>query len=419
MADTTPHWPSYDREPVGVGAGLTDFEAYAASDPTFAAAWGEVNSQLNVEGAVASDIDLAKTAFVNSYEQMAQSLGVTGEDAINAAKQFTTIGHTVMGAIDTVNGLQQATAGGAPPAVVQAFTGTLIALAVSTGAISAGLGACITLGVGAILQGMQALGLWGPSGVAIPGCPSTQCNPASDLIAGCLCLWTKYPRVAPGAINWRPFPQPSVGEDARWFVQGGALGAADLETAQPWHDVSFFVPPHVRAIDAAFPHYNEVMTLVGTSAFANAFVAAWQANAAYPLNGLQAQPDEAVLLHALRLWNRAHQGPATLLSEGSASYLEKLVNPALNYVQPTDASLVSGRSLLINTGPTKAPARVVSLSLKGSAAAAMAPKTSTATKVVAGSAIAVGAGIAGAAIYSYVKGEAIGAVLKHLWKKVF
>ena len=73
---TTPHWPQPPpTRRVGV-AGLTDFEAHFTSDPLFASTWNEVGSQLIAEGASSSQIDNAKTWFVNSVEGALP--GVTG-----------------------------------------------------------------------------------------------------------------------------------------------------------------------------------------------------------------------------------------------------------------------------------------------------------------------------------------------------
>ena len=429
-----PHWPQ--RRP-GFGAGLTDFAAYAASDPNFAAAWGRINGQLNIEGADTSQINLAKTSLVNSFEQMANNLGVTGDQAISAAEQFVVAGQTIVGAANTVEGLIQTAETGSLPQITQAFTGVMVSVAIAAGAVSAGIGAAIVAGVGAVLGALQSLGLFGePGSVQICG---WSWNPAPDLVVGCLGLYVTdgaTPRNAPGSVAWRSFPSEANPADAAWFEP--TIGRGDTVT---WNGlrVQKCVP---RAIDRAYPDYqygantdywyHPDLAPIGKVAsigkentalpgdFVKMFTSAWRGNAEYALNGLKPQPDEQVLVHTIRLWNKVHPGPSVTLTEGDPSYLGGLVNAALSIVQPSDTGIVSGRSLLINTGAANVPAKVIGLHLRGNTSAT-APAgfaaMSTGSKVILVSAAVGGAALLGVGAYAAVKKKTIGAVLKGMVRR--
>jgi hypothetical protein len=450
------HWPQPTRETeldaAGLGAGLTDFEAYASSDPNFAAAWADINGQLTLEGADTSQINLAKTALVTSFQQLASDIGVSGDEAIASAKSYVMMGQTVIGAATTVQGLIQAAETGSFLTITQAFTGTLIGLAVTAGAFSAGVGAAIVGAVGALLGILQNAGFFGtPSlDVQIPGCGWFYSKP--NYLIGCVGAFNVFYcsptssqvcvtpiQQAPGSVNWRLFPNPnsttvtkgatdqttSDSDQSVWYrPQGNGL----------WKGLRWDIPGTLdhpddrnkRLVDLAFPNYQYVEALASGNEFQKAFFGAWKTNAEYALNGLKMQADELVLIHLLRLWNRSHQGPAVALNQSNDNYVDGLVMAALSQLSASD-SLVSGQSLLVNMGPTKTmgPNRhVIALHHVGnlrtavSAMAPVGPGMSTGAKVAVGGAAIGGAALLGTAAYAFAKGQAVDTVLSHAWKHV-
>lgn len=448
------HWPQ-PRKP-GFGAGLLDFEAYAASDPNFTNGWAGVQSQLVAELADSSQINLAKTAFTNSFEQLAANMGVTGDEAIAAAKQFTTLGHTVLGAVSTVQGLITTVESGSAPAITQAFTGVLISIGVGSGLVSAGVGAAIAFAITAVLAALGDLGFFtsnAPPTYDIPGCGKWTSVP--DYLIGCMGVWAKGSspnltqpfRVAPGSPNWRSFPQPGTpgpyvsGADKEWFVP-------NLMSVGIWKGIlidstdtgNLTRTDGSRAIDRAFPSYGRLAADAGIagqirnvllnvnlpaaispgSNFQKAFFSAWRSNAEYALNGLKPRPDEEVLIHTLRLWNRAHAGPPVVLSQSEATYAHSLVSAGLNLVQSNDVGLTSGAGLLVNSGAmrTQTP-QIVKLHLStkaGATSVGSSAPMSTTTKVVAGTAAVGGAALLGTAVFAFATHKSIDTVFSSAWR---
>ena len=143
-------------------SGLGDFDQLVGSDPTFAGAWGEIQNQLQAEGGNVTQINSAKIALTDSYEQLsAQGFGLSGADVVNSAKQYVLLGQTVAGAANVVQGLAGVVQGADPIAITQAFTGTLVGVSIAAGALSAGVGAAIVGGVGALLSILQNAGFFG------------------------------------------------------------------------------------------------------------------------------------------------------------------------------------------------------------------------------------------------------------------
>lgn len=420
----------------------------------FSSAWGEVQNQLQAEGADASQLNLAKTAFVNSFEQLSANMGVTGDEAIAAAKQFTTLGHTIIGAVGTVQGLISTVESGSAPQITQAFTGVLISLAVGSGLVSAGIGAAIAVGISLVLTALGDLGLFtssAPPTFDIPGCGKWTYVP--DYLVGCMGIQAKggvdpkvtQPfRVAPGSPNWRTFPQPTAGShvgdgsDGAWFIpnspyvgvwRGVLVDSGDINNATR--------NDRARPVDRAFPNYGRLAgdaevggairnvfattqlptVIAAGSNFQKTFFSAWRGNAEYALNGLKPQADEQVLIHMLRLWNRAHAGPAVALNQSEESYANSLVAAALNLVQSNDVGLTSGRSLLVNSGPMKTQTpQHIRLHLSTKAGASAPTGLSTTTKVVAGTAAVGGVALVGTAIFAFATGRAIDAVFSSAWR---
>ena len=120
------------------------------------------------------------------------------------------------------------------------------------------------------------------------------------------------------------------------------------------------------------------------------------------------------------LRNSLERSYPVTLTEGDPSYLGGLVNAALSIVQPSDTGIVSGRSLLINTGAANVPAKVIGLHLRGNTSAT-APAgfaaMSTGSKVILVSAAVGGAALLGVGAYAAVKKKTIGAVLKGMVRR--
>jgi hypothetical protein len=440
------HWPQVPRR-IGLGAGLLDFEAYASSDPNFAAAWGEINTQLAAEGADISQVNNAKTAFVNSLEQMASNaIGVTGDEAIQSAKSYVLLGQTLAGAAQTIQGLVQTAETGSIPEIMSAFTGTLVGLAVTAGAFSAGIGAAIVGAVGGLINILQAAGFFGaPStDVEIASCGYYPYRPA--YMIGCVGVNPvsgAVVQVSPGSPLWRSFPDkrnnvnPPPGHatsdnysysDAQvWFQTRDQGGGGGLWKGCRWNGPGTVDHPtsgNVRLVDIAFPNYAAVEGYENSSGELNrAYVAAWKANQEYALNGLR-QPgsDAQVLITLIRLWNRSHGGPTWVLEQQNIAdggdYLSSLVTAAVSLLG--NDPIRSGSGLVINTGPIIQPKRTISfrVHLANDSATAPSPPMSTGAKVAVGGAAVGAAALLGTAAFALAKGQAVDVVLKHAWGHV-
>ena len=358
-------------------------------NPYAATAFSKIQSQLAKEGANTSDVQAAQTSFTNSYNQLASvASGLGGEDVIDAAQSYVMAGNTILGAATTIGGLISAAGSMPPQAVIQAFTGTLIGVAIAAGTVSAGVGAAVVAGVDALIQILGQVGLFGPTPGGTQVCPGYYCQGAAFTVetqassgqVGCCCVFPNVnssAQVSPASPNWRNFPSPSSATDAAWFTPtaSGVLSWSGAEFGVPAAVAGSGAMPQ-RPIDHAFPQYRtlecNIFQATGTllEGFYNAFFSAWKANAAYALNGLKAQDDAQVLLHTIRLWNRAHAASTTaalapndtavLVPPGGLCgltdplapiYATMLVNAAVNDVGSSDINLVdSSGNLIVNMG---------------------------------------------------------------------
>lgn len=438
-------------------ANIGDFDQYLA-DPDFAQAWGQVQNQLTAEGSTAIGvINNAKSTFLSAYTQLgtAASYLQSGQLA-EAAKQFTMAGQTVAGAVNMVTGLVNAQKGGITPqaglAITQTFIGTMIGVGVAAGSVSAGVGAAIVAAITGLIALLQAAGLFNDQPLSGQQICGTVFNPPPSFAVGCIAVYPNDPNNPandPGAIAWRKFPDPNNAADAAWFSldQGVEIGQ--------WQGARWNNPPvalgsavGVRPIDSAFDVYRQFECEIARrpdDEFLAAFFSAWKANKEYALNGLKAQPDWQVLLHLIRVWNFAHQGPVGIWpplplapvranirydavatppgavapppAQGTldacptkiAPYVNMLASDVLGHIAPNDPIVVQapmglGRSLGINQGPIKQAPQTIGLHTgHGGSAGALGvwQKLSTPQKVAA----AAAGGAASVGVYAWITNQ--------------
>jgi hypothetical protein len=457
----------YGRRRFGLGDATAEFQALMRSGPAFPAAWGQVQAHLTAEGLDPSSIDPAvgtyitqtQDMFANSFNglgALAQDAGVDmasqGLDALSATTGVVISGRTLSGAITNVQGLIQGATSGNTAQIVQSVTGVMLAVGLSVAPITAGLGAAVMAGGAAVLSLLSQAGLFGstPPGLEIvPGCfywPSKPAFTLSHVVA--IAADPTSAQVAPGTSNWRPFPEP--GPDPAWFwLPGNQLtwgwdkpangrqfdkGVSFLAcTPQDSNDPSF----GWRMIDLAFPEYRfleceQQLVARGKATphnrFAKAFFAAWKANKEFALNGLNPQTDGTVLAHALRIYNRAHDGAikVPLPNSGYGAPLFQGPCPStLNYYysylvkDAISTGLVSADTngnLMLNAGGLKAEnGALATTSTNASAAAGM----STGGKVAVGAALIGGATAAGIGVYAAMNHISYKVAAQRLWGKLF
>lgn len=309
----------------GLGDPFTDITA----TPQGAAAWGEIKGQLTAEGANALDELGAQTAFTSSFTQLTGQFGVDPTTALDAAKQFTLQAQTLAGSVYQVEGLIAAAQNPltAPATLINAFTGTLVAIAVAAGA-SAGIGGAIVAAVAALVEILKSVG-WipsGPQGQTLPGCAGRiHIDPSAPgyvqpIIIGCVV--GVYPSIDQEQVSsaanvgaWRRFPEPTNHADEGWF-QASTSGQTRVGNL-PWRGGKWSGDGDARLVDLAWPQYHhlecEQKNLLPGAAglFQQAFFAAWKLNREMELNGQKAAEDWQVLSHVVQLWNRAYAAGST------------------------------------------------------------------------------------------------------------
>src|SRR5215469_3436818 len=397
---------------LGVGQGIADFDAYMSTSTDFAASWNTVQNQLFAEGSQAGDIYItaAKGALANAFGQLSSGFGVDPKQALDAATNYVMLGQTTLGAVSTAEQLVQSQGMSALPQLAAVFTGTMIGVGVALGAVSACVGAGIVFGVDALAGILDSSGLFGkpPPGVTI--CPGTNCNPNPDFVVGCLCGWNDPPgsggvaQITPGSSLWRSFPNspslpttsggifsinvPNINnlQDAPWFQSSSS---SNLQFG-PWKGADFGYSltanpaGPTRPIDVAFYQYVQIEQLTRPDAVAYissiiasgnappsaiwqpggplslAFATGWKSNAEYALNALKPQPEWQVLAHAIRLWNRSHEGPTAVMGYDASMYHTSLVTDALKGLG--NDPLVDPNGLIVNIGALKTVPQVSPIS---------------------------------------------------------
>lgn len=422
------------------GFGESEFDQKRRDVPGFDAAWTEIQNQLRSEGASAATIDLAKDGLLTAYKGVGAQAGVTGEQAIAAAKQYVLVGKTVAGAVSTIQGLVQATQSGvAPQQIAQAFSGAMIGALVAAGAVSAGVGAAIVAGIGIAIGLMKEVGLFAePKGVEI--CPGVRCDPAPAFVIHCVCGYGDVIS-SPSSNNWRTFPDPVT--DPEWFRFVDRPLVINWRDGHPGYQgtATFAGGPQPRLIDTAFPDFYHLeceSKTFGSSPFDDfrrAFFAAWKVNKTYAINGLKPVEDWKVLAQMIRMWNAAHYpgdgialtqrersqeraargGPWTPCKEGGfVPYVEIVAREVVN----NSSEDAPGGVVRINTGPLKR----VNTTIIGRGVLAMlnapAPSSSVTTKIVTGVAVTATVSALALAAYAYYQKITFATALQRVVSKV-
>lgn len=296
---------------------LPQLAALTSGNPAFANSWNQIQNQLVSEGADPTQFQGAQQALVSSWTQLTgQQFGVSDDEALAAATQYVMTAQTVQGATTVVKSLVTAMQSGKPPSpvLVQQFTGTMIGTLETVGALSTGVGAAIVGAVGLALSLLESAAplLFGSPPTGTQVCTGVYVNPTPAATVGCMAIWgpdgtaETFISTSPMSAAWRNFPDPTSDTDAWWYqTHNGGPSTA-------WLGAQFSTVWGVdRQIDFAFPVYRWLECDVANAsdnllAFQRAFFSAWQANAAYALNGLQPQPDSVVLAHTILLWNRVN-----------------------------------------------------------------------------------------------------------------
>jgi hypothetical protein len=404
-------------------------------------AWQQVAQQMANEGQDANAINVAQQDFANAYSTLAQGQVIPGyvgsqgaQQIISATQQYVMLGHTVLGAYQTIVGLAQAAeqAGATPAAVAQAFGG----IAMTITGVLVGVGVTAAAGVGAaIVAGLELLstilGSSPPPGSSVCG---TTVSPPVSYTVNCAYTYGQPVPGGPGSAGWNRFPDPSITADAMWFQPP--------VPSFTWNGANWGAVPGqsgVRMIDLAFPVYRQlecemqgdVAAVIAnpnsvspaTLAFAQfrqAFFTAWKSSMEYALNGTNPVPDWATLVQTANFWNMAHapgdgwmiQGvghPGTItvpLQPGSSCrtnmtpYVNMLINgvpgwsgggprPAGRSTSVTGNTSTSVAGLQLNTGPLLGPA---------GAPTSLTPTSASSSGVGGAAAIGTGALIAAGAL---------------------
>ena len=334
--------------------GMGDF----TSQPQYQQSVSLITNQMQSEGQNGFTVAGALSVLQDTTQSMLDK-GLSAGDALNAATSYVMSSQTLGGAVDIVSDLVTAAQSGVSPVgLANMFTGTMVGIMVLAGGASAGVGAAIVAGVGAVLSLMQSAGLFGstPNGTTVCSCngtTTTATDPIDYSLPGAIpwgggtpyiiavsndALWDPQHAsgIAPGATNWRSFP--GTGTFWQEAASGSAVWYAPWAINPQWQPpgtpglIQFVVCPcpnfahGVRLVDIAFPqfHHMECEAAAGAglinglangdaevaqalTGFEAAFFAALRLNWEYALNGLKPPASDAqVLVHTIYNWNRAH-----------------------------------------------------------------------------------------------------------------
>ena len=430
----------------GIGLGDLPFDEWMKDD-AFKTAWKVVEQQVTSEG---GNVSLAKNAMLTSVNQLSgpQGAGFSGSEIYNAAGKYATGLRTIAGAVGQIEGLIEATQNGVPPGeIIQMFTGTMMGALVASGIATAGVGAAVVGGV-AIAAALLDKWLGSPQGPQTVVCGSTITNPP-PCVFGCVLndACTEANKVKSPSLKdgpnpyWRHFPNLNDPQDAGWFAAAkrGSYNfstyegtAADSLRSSGWRGAHFWPIAHEgkRPIDEGFDEFSTIEHLDSASLapqeFAQAFQAAWKANAEYWFNGLKPPATSPqVLSHLLRMWNFAHEkgAPWCIRADSTGSYFEKLVDQMVHnsddQIQNTDIWINTGTKKQVSITPgIRQVGHLSRLHLIGGLVPKPPTTTSTATKVVIGTAVIGAAAFGGLWWYANRSGMTIGQASKSLLHRV-
>jgi hypothetical protein len=362
-------------------SGIADFNVFYQADPSFASAWNQVNAQLNIEGSLTSDIEVAKASFADAFVQLPQlNADLHGLGIADAAKSFVMAARTVAGAVQTVQGFVDAGAGRPRDEIVLGFMGsmigTLTTAAIGAGAVTAGVGAAIVVGAGVAVSAIESI-LGGP-----PQGPGCQRGYSADFKVDNVCATGQ--KVSPAAGDWRSFPDRNSPGDAGWFQDFGKGGGIDWKGAHYGYDLNGANPSGYERflLDYAFENYQSFELYAqgqvaaggtpGLPDFLRALAAAWRSNAEFGLNGVVMQPDVQVLIHVVRKWNRSHAGPQVPMSALGDDFLHQLAASSFDIISTSDSIAFNGtKDLALNAGPVVSVSAAASSTAKKAATVAL------------------------------------------------
>ena len=397
----------------------------------------QVHSQVLAEGGSEIEAEAASTKLQSAWNDMVNN-GVVQDAsrALQAATQYAQLAYAPSGAIAQVGNLVSAAAAGAPtPQLVSSFGGTLVAAAAVAGGASAGVGAAIVAAVAIAQAGLTALFSSPPPQASLCGVDYQNWKPSIIIN----CVGSNARSVAPGSSDWRHFPSRASLEDTRvWYTPctqqnnncDGPWGTTQRDDGQPatWAGPSYPIAvlaynawPQLYHLECELDAY--VMGRNGLQDFFLAFIQAWKANQEYALNGLNSAADWQVLIHAVNLWNRAHDGSQSVEMEPRArSFLLRPGDPCpalganpsppvpyvsilINDVIANSPGDAPGGKLHVNTGALRI--------LPGQSSSSSG--VSTTAKVVGGLTLAA---VAAPAIWALLQRRAVGAVYGRAWKAI-
>jgi hypothetical protein len=410
---------------------VTAFDDLISSlGPQGASAWGSISTQLAGEGADQPTVAAAQATFTNTWNSLSTTFGMSADNALDAAQQYTFAASTVAGSVSMVQGLvgdlKQVSSGtGLPIAAVNMFTGSMIGIAVAAGAVSAGVGALVVGAVGLAASVISSV-LGSPPGVEI--CPGINANPAPSWVINCTPVWGAA--YSPGQNGWRSFPT-----SPEWFTNGSLATLTDGYTGAkntlPINLNLFTVKgnPNTSPIEVLFPEYNALMGGVPPELtdFHATFVAAWKANKEFALNGQKPQDDAIVLQHCVLVWNRAHSSSSTVsLTPLTPGYEGSLVTTAISESSSTlkSANYIDGDGFTLFTGPhriflvplTFSPA--ADAAITGSTATTSTPPATAAKTAVGVTAAAATTITLAAIVWSLATGKAWDWALGQAWEEI-
>lgn len=203
------------------------FDQLLSGVPQAQQAWTTVENQLNAENAPQGIIYNAQQSFLGAYTGLAQTVPTLSTtdllNVANAAGNLALGNSTILAAGNLMDGLVAGAVNGNPAEVVQAISGTFVAVAgaaVAAGSVSLGVGAAIVIGIALVTDFVDSLFQQSPPVATICG---WNLSYQPNIIVNC--AWTQGQIVQNGigilgasgggstpGVNpfWRSFPNPTI-----------------------------------------------------------------------------------------------------------------------------------------------------------------------------------------------------------------